>query len=121
MTQAIISIGLPGCGKSTVLKPMAEKLGYTYLNADDIREELTGDPANHAMEADVWQLVYARAAEGLHYGGVIIDATHTKRKDRREMIEHLRRHGADEIIGLWFDIPYEVCAARNAARGRVVP
>lgn len=121
MSQLIISIGLPGSGKTTVLKPMAEKLGYTYINADEIRHELTGSETDHSMEKTVWELVYERAVEAVAYGGVILDATNTKPKDRVSIIKHLRQYGVGEIVALWFDVPFEIASERNATRERKVP
>lgn len=119
--KAIIGIGVPGCGKTTVLKPLAERGGLAYVNADDIREELTGDPTNHSKESVVWQVAYERIAAGLSGHGVVIDATHSRRRDRLKMITFCREHGAREIIGYWFDVPLATCLIRNAQRIRKVP
>lgn len=119
--KVIVGIGVPGCGKTTYLKPLARVQGMTYLNADDIREELTGDPANHAREADVWRLMHERLEQALSEKDVVVDATYTKRRDRRELIEHARAAGATEIVGYWFDTPLVECLKRNQARERVVP
>lgn len=119
--KAILAVGLPGCGKTTLLKPLADDSGMTYVNADDIREELTGDPRNHTKEPEVWAEVYRRTLEGLKRTGVIIDATFTKRRDRREMIEFCKKHGADDIQCYWVDTPIDTCKSRNDARTNPVP
>ncbi len=49
-----------------------------------------------------------------------IDATNLTRRDRRPFIEIAQKHGCD-IEALYFDVPLEVCKARNAARARLVP
>lgn len=116
----IIGIGLPGCGKTTLLKPLAEEKGYTYVNADDIREELTGDMVNHTQEPAVWALLHDRVATALLTGGVVIDATFTRTGDRRRMAAFCRENGASEIIGYWIDTPLWLCKERNAARNRNV-
>ena len=46
-----------------------------------------------------------------------IDATNLTRRDRRPFIELARKHGC-EIEALFFDIPLEICKARNASRAR---
>lgn len=117
----VIGIGIPGCGKTTHLKPLADKQGLTYVNRDDIRQELTGDPTNHTREKLVTKILFERVAESLQKGqGAVIDATHSRVKDRRIMIDYCRLHGADRVIGMWFDIPIETCRQRNAARDRMV-
>jgi predicted kinase len=44
MSKLILGIGLPGSGKTTALKPFAEKNGYIYISPGDIREELSVVP-----------------------------------------------------------------------------
>ena len=49
-----------------------------------------------------------------------IDATNLTRRDRRPFIALARKHGC-EIEALFFDIPLDVCKARNSSRKRLVP
>lgn len=42
--QNILLIGMPGCGKSTIGKLLAEKLGRSFVDADVKITELTGKP-----------------------------------------------------------------------------
>ena len=119
--KAYIGIGIPGSGKTTLLAPLADKEGLAYINRDDIRQELTGDATNHSKEPAVTQLMYQRMAEGLKKNGVVVDATHTKLKDRRSVIEFCRQHGATEIIGYWINVPLDVSLLRNRGRQRQVP
>ena len=49
-----------------------------------------------------------------------IDATNLTPRDRKPFLDLAHELGA--VTGaIWFDIPLEVCKARNAARHRVVP
>lgn len=118
---AIIGIGLPGCGKTTVLKPLAKEKKLDYVNADDIRLEVTKDATDHTREKLVWDILYQRVKAALQEKGVVIDVTNTKPKDRKQMTNFCRQNGATKIIGYWVQAPVEVCAARNAARARSVP
>lgn len=119
--KVILSIGIPGCGKTTALKPLAENLGYTYISRDNIRMELTGDPTDHTMEPEVGRITYERLEEALQYGGVVLDGTLAKRADRIQTVMHCRELGATEITALWFKVPFEECVRRNASRDRQVP
>lgn len=93
-----------------------------YINPDDIRQELTGDATNHTNEVQVWETVHSRLIETLMNNmGVIVDATYSKIRDRRKLIELCKQNGAKEIIGYWFNPPLETCIIRNAKRQRVVP
>jgi predicted kinase len=49
-----------------------------------------------------------------------IDATNLTAKERRPWVRIARERGC-RIEALFFDVPLEICKARNAARGRVVP
>lgn len=119
--KAVIGIGVPGCGKTTLLKPLAAKEGLAYINADDIREELTGDPRQHSSEVRVWKEAYDCIKAALQDKGVVVDATHSKRKDRIRLINYCREHGAQWIAGYWLKTPLKVCLERNERRHRIVP
>ena len=43
-TENIILIGMPGCGKSTVGKALADRLGKTFLDADAALVQMAGKP-----------------------------------------------------------------------------
>jgi predicted kinase len=120
--KVIIGIGVPGCGKTTLLKPLAEKDGLVYVNRDDIRQQVTGDPTDHSKEKQVTELQNQQIAAALSSGkGVIIDGTYSKRRDRREVIVFCKSHGSAKIIGYWFKTPLDICLQRNKLRQRIVP
>ena len=119
--KVISGIGVPGCGKTTYLKPFAQAKGMVYISPDEIREELTGDASDHTREMDVWRIAHERLKEALASKDVVIDATYSKKRDRRELIERSREAGAAEVIGYWFDTPLATCVERNQGRSRIVP
>lgn len=116
----IVGIGIPGCGKTTYLKPLSRELDMSYVNPDEIRQQLTGDPADHSQEVLVWNKVHEFISQHIERG-VIVDATYSKRRDRHELIKLCRKGGAQQIIAYWFDVPIEICQSGNAGRDRVVP
>lgn len=119
--RVIIGIGLPGSGKSTVLKPLAAELGAVYVCPDNIRTEVTGDPADQTRNAFVWKLAYDRLERALKTEGLaVFDATNANGADRRKLVK-LCASRADVVEGLWFDVPLMVCLERNRSRARVVP
>jgi len=118
---AIIGIGLPGSGKTTVLKELAAKSRATYVCPDDIRLELTGDASNQSRNREVWSETYRRIHAELDAGrNVVVDATNAKKPDRLRLIAHCRLK-ADQIHGMWFIAPLRVILERNQGRERVVP
>lgn len=116
----IAGIGIPGCGKTTYLQPFAKEHEMAYVNPDELRQEITGDATDHSKESIVWKKVHEFIVQNIRQG-VVVDATYTKKRDRRELVQLCQRNGAKRIIAYWFDLPLEVCKSRNAGRDRVVP
>jgi predicted kinase len=122
MSIALMAIGLPGSGKTTLLAPFAEGHGFAYVNRDDIREEIFGDPREQSRNKEVWEEANRRTALALSEGrSVVLDSTFLESWKRRDMIEFLRAAGASRVIGLVADAPYETALERNRSRDRVVP
>lgn len=119
LMKAIITVGLPACGKSTFARGLSST--HAELNMDDLRFEVSGDAGNQ----DVTHLAFGRrrrklgaiAREGRD---VIISDTHAKRRDRRRVIRELRALGYEVEI-VFFDIGERTCHARNQGRERQVP
>jgi predicted kinase len=122
MSVAIIAIGIPGAGKTTVLKPLAERYGLTYINRDDIREEILGDARDQSQNKAVWEESNRRTAASLAHGtGVVLDNTFVESWKRKDMISFLHEAGASPIIGVFADVPLTIAKERNKGRDRVVP
>jgi len=121
MSKVIIGIGLPGAGKTTVLKPFAEKNSYTYICPDDIRAELLGDAGDQSKNREVWQEAYKRTADALaNEETVVLDATFANSVERKDFIRFVRDHGAKEVHGVFADVPLDIANERNRTRRRVV-
>jgi predicted kinase len=87
--------GLPGVGKSTVARQVAERIGAEVLRSDVVRKELFDDPRYAAEEtAAVYDELLARAADRLADGErVVLDATFKTRRRRRAVRELAERVG----------------------------
>lgn len=121
MTKLVVGIGIPGSGKTTMLKAFAEKNGYVYICPDDIRVELTGGYTNE-RDREVWDLARQRMLESFQKGeSVVFDATQYRPNDRKDLLKFARENGAEHIQGVFADVPYEVAKERNQNRERVVP
>jgi predicted kinase len=116
--KLIITVGLPGSGKSTYLA----NLGVNAISSDEIRRLIADDPRDQSMHARIFAsiryLVRQRIAAGRPE--TYVDATHLTRWERLPYIRLAQRHGC-EIEALYFDVPAEVCIQRNQGRDRVVP
>ena len=116
--RIILAVGLPGSGKSTYL----EALGAHPVSSDAVRLQLADDETDQTIHARVFATVryLLKQRIALQRPVTYIDATNLTRRDRRPFIVLARKH-ACEIEALFFDIPLEVCKARNSSRARLVP
>lgn len=117
-----MGVGIPGAGKTTALKPFAEKYSYTYISPDDIRGELTGNGLDQSKNEEVWQEAHHRVVESLkRRETVVFDATFARDEERKKFIQFAREHGAEKVHGVFAAVPYDVANERNKNRERVVP
>ena len=116
--RVILAVGLPGSGKSTYLA----KLGVHPISSDAIRLQLADDEADQTIHARVFTTVRYLLKQRIEIERPVtyIDATNLTRRDRRPFIALAQKHGCG-IEALFFDIPLDVCKARNSSRARLVP
>ena len=116
--RLILTVGLPGSGKSTYLA----QLGANAISSDEIRRLIADDVLDQSMNARVFTVVRYLVRQRLAAGRPItyVDATHLTRWERRPYVLLARRYGC-RLEALFFDVPVETCIARNRTRQRVVP
>jgi predicted kinase len=112
-------IGPAGCGKSSWAQ---QRLGRTAIvSSDEMRRELTGDPADQSQNYLVFQRCMDRVRELLRQGkDVTFDATNCTERLRAMPVQAARWSGA-EIISYFFDVGLESALGRNRQRERSVP
>lgn len=114
-------VGLPGSGKSTYAKELAERTNAKICSSDAIREELTGDINSQTNNEKVFKLLHRRIKEYLTNGeNVIYDATNINSKRRRAFLSELTHIPCvkDCVI---IAVPFEECCKRNESRERTIP
>ena len=114
----VLLIGASGSGKSTFAARHFD--ARAVISSDQLRGALTGDEADqHATNAAFGRLhdwLDARLVAGAL---AVVDATNVEWMRRTELIRRARRHGRP-AVAIVFDLPLELCLARNAARQRTV-
>ncbi len=114
----VLSVGLPGSGKTTWFK----RKGVTPLSSDLLRTLLFDDATEQRHQDLVFSSLRSllRARLIARMPSNYVDATNLSPKERRHWIRMAREFGY-EAHAVFFDVPLEVCMERNRKRQRVVP
>ena len=118
MNRLVITIGIPGCGKSTYAKKLISlNPDWVHISRDNIRYEYVSDQAHYYdHEDEVYKEFCNRITMHLMKNKTVIaDATHLTTGSRKKLINSLGIT-PDEIIAIWFTTPFEVCMKRNQTR-----
>ena len=114
----VLAIGLPGSGKSSWFK----RHNITPLSSDLLRALLFDDPTEQRFQdlifSNLRSMLKARliARRPMNY----VDATNLSPHERSGWIKLAKDYGY-EVQAVFFDVPVEVCLARNQRRERKAP
>ncbi len=119
MTFCLWLTGLPGSGKTTILKELSKLLSASgievvILSLDHIRKVVTPDPKyTHEERAIVYRSLVMMAKLLVQDGGrhVIIDATGNRREFRE-----LARELIPNFVEIYVQCPLELCEERESLR-----
>ena len=99
----VILIGMPGTGKSVVGRDLAERLGYTFIDADDVIVETAGKTLPEILRTDgldTFLEIEARVGETMEYENTVI-ATGGSMVLYEKAMEHLKENG----VVVWLETP----------------
>lgn len=115
--------GLPGSGKTTLGRALADELGIPFLGKDLLKEGMADGLGEHATAAGparlgataselLWTLLAASPVGG------VVDGVHLPGRDEGYVAAGLRRAGLDpaSVPEVWCDVPVQVARDRFEAR-----
>jgi predicted kinase len=113
----VLTIGLPGSGKTTWYK----RRGVTPLSSDLLRSLLFDDITEQRYQGLVFStlrsLLRARLIAKMPWN--YVDATNLSPHERKQWIKMAKSFGY-EVQAVFFDVPLAVCMERNSKRERRV-
>lgn len=114
----LVLCGIPGCGKSTFASRNFK--ASMIVSSDRCRLLVSDSETNMAASREAFKLFHYTIERRLSLGRfTVADSTAITRRARGELLRTGKKYGFHTAL-LIFQIPEEVCLARNAARERRV-
>lgn len=118
----VVMIGASGSGKSTLARAIIES-DDQRVSSDDLRQVLMGDPTCQEENGLVfYMMAKIITCRGKHGAFTVADATHLKRKFRRQVVSQYAEDASEvHAVAVLVDTGEETCLSRQASRERQVP
>ena len=121
MSKLIVTVGLPGSGKSYVAK---EYFSFAmHISSDNIREEIYGDANCQDDPVTVFRIMFERTIAALREGkDVVYDATNLVSSRRKALVSAVKMSVPEvECVCLIITTTITECKRRQELRERKVP
>lgn len=120
MSKVIIMGGLPGSGKSTRAKEIAEKYGYEIFSSDAYRKKINGSEEDQSNGKLIFDTLYKDALQAVKDGkDIIFDSCNVSKYSIYNIMNALKGQPVEYIY--WFmDTPLQECLERDDKRDRHV-
>lgn len=121
MPNLYMMVGLPGSGKSNLIKNSTTQQNNIILSSDELRIELFGEEYSPDHNEEVFNVLHKRLISRLEEKkDVYYDATNISKKRRIELLRRIKKIECKKIC-IVMATPYELCLYRNSTRERKVP
>lgn len=119
MKNLFITIGIPGCGKTTWVKNKIKEIGGVHISRDEIRFSLLNENDNYFdKEIEVFEKFINTIQESIDNeidNNIFIDATHLSESSRNKLLSRINTRG-NNITFVNFEVPLEIALERNEKR-----
>lgn len=115
----VVLIGLPGSGKSHLLRELRKHLPWAVVDRDAIRAAMFPQPVEGRAEKDAAnEAVWAALAVYLRLSvSVFVDGMTFASQANRDRAARIAADAGARYQELWLDVPVAVCQARIAEQG----
>ncbi len=123
MKKALLTMGLPAAGKSTILNRDYDLTGYAVIDPDEIKKEKSDYDPKHPEVYHVWsqQQAKLRITQAIAMNqNIIIDGTGTNVEKMYKQITELQSNGYTVEL-LYVSVALKTSLERNRNRERNVP
>ena len=115
----LVTIGLPGAGKSTFAGQLAAQHGFAWVHGNRLRSSLFASPGfSKDEEGMVDQLAEYMLVETLRTKGNVIFDSNAQTRLARMRLAKLARDAGYKVLVVWLQTDAETAQVRAAKRGR---
>ncbi len=114
----VLTVGVPGSGKSSLALKLVGATAFTRINADEIRKEVTGHEKDHSKDDVVWGKVVQRLEKALANNEPILMDNMNHVRQARSAYVKMARDAGYRLVLLFMDVALDVCIANNRTRDK---